>query len=265
MNTHRSNNIKSNLIKNAPIAGGRPSGSATNNLLNTSLLSNISHELRTPVNVIVGFTNLLNDPTYSDEQKKFFIREINHNSKELLRLVDNLIFSAKIDAEEFEPEMCMYPLIDILSEMQSGVDEMAQNVRFSEIKIVFQKNFIPNYYTLFTDSKKLIKAFLFLVENALKLSTTGPIECGAEIVQNAVRFVIRDDGSIINQKYLVQVIDDFQHEKKPVLDNDQPQEIGLAIAEKLVRLLGGKLTIKSTFGKGSSFFFTIPLLVEKPV
>ena len=60
-----------------------------------SFLSNISHELRTPVNVILGFTNLLTDPGYGEDQKKFFLQEINQNSKKLLRIIDNLIYSAE--------------------------------------------------------------------------------------------------------------------------------------------------------------------------
>jgi len=265
MNTHRAKKIKGNLIKGELLSNEKALGIGTISPNNASLLSNISHEIRTPVNVIVGFTNLLIDPTYDDEQKQFFIQEINHNSKELLRVVDKLIYSAKINCEEYVPEMFMYPINDILSEMRSEVDHLIQNIKYKKFKIIFKKTSIPDDSSIFTDKKKLITALLYLIENTQKLSVNGPIEWGAEMLDNSVKFFVQDGGSKINQKYLVKVINDFQNEKITNSEDNQAKGIGLTIAEKLIRTIGGKLTIKSTFNKGSSFFFTIPLLVEKPV
>jgi len=67
------------------------------NRLKSSFLSNVSHEIRTPMNVIMGFSNLLSDPRYNQDQKNFFVDEINKNSKELLRLIDNIILTAKVE------------------------------------------------------------------------------------------------------------------------------------------------------------------------
>ena len=118
---------------------------------------------------------------------------------------------------------------------------------------------------IFSDSSKLKHALFNLIDNALKYTLNGTVEFGYEVKDNSlVEFFVKDTGIGINGKDINKIYKKFTQ----LVENNSHNNglgIGLTISDKLIRLLGGKLTVKSTLGKGSLFHFTIPLLVEKPV
>jgi len=235
------------------------------NQLKSNFLSNVSHEIRTPMNVIVGFTNLLADPSYGEEQKKYFISEINHNSKELLRIIDHLIFSAKIDSEEFVPKMDFIHVSKIRSALQNHVDYLLKHPRYGKIT-VRQKNFgTYKKCSVFTDELQVIKALTLIIENAMKFTVFGIIEYGIEVAEKTITFYVRDSGTEMELRNLKNLLENINMEGQTQYSAESELGIGLAVASRIISVLGGKLRVKSVLGKGSSFYFTIPLLVEKPV
>ncbi|MCD4696292.1 MAG: HAMP domain-containing histidine kinase [Bacteroidales bacterium] len=235
------------------------------NLLKSSFLSNISHEIRTPMNVIVGFSNLLSDKSYNQEQRDFFIEEINKNSRELLRIIDNVIITSKIDSEEIRPEMDTYSVNMIITEVHTQVKKFVSDFSFNNIKIKLSKPKDNQDYEVFTDKDKLKKALLNLLENAIKYTIHGTVEFGFKIFDNYIEFFVNDTGIGIEQKNLKKVLEKFYQVDENNKGGRKGLGVGLSVSDKLIKILGGKLALKSTLGKGSSFYFSIPLLVEKPV
>ena len=233
------------------------------NKLKSSFLSNVSHQIRTPMNVIVGFSSLLNDPNYNHDQKIFFVDEINKNSKELLRLIDNIILTAKVESDNIKLNMGLYDIKNITDELYSYFKK-SLNGRNNNIKIRLIRNSNNLVDNIFTDPSKLKLALFNLIENAVKFTINGTVEFGYNVIDDKVDFFVEDTGIGINGKDINNIYKKFTQ-----LENDGTRcqsglGVGLTISDKLIRLLGGKLIVKSTLGKGSSFNFTIPLLVKQP-
>ena len=232
------------------------------NKLKYSFLANVSHEIRTPMNVIVGFSNLLNDPNYDQDQKTFFIEEINKNSRQLLRLIDNILHTAKVESDNIKLNMDFCSINEILQSVYNDVikgDIPSQN---EKMPIHLMLNDSPATDKIFTDSNKLKRILYNLVTNNIIASQGDSIEFGC--IQNkskSIEFFVQNKGIGLNGTNN----EKFNHTQDDILFNENGLSSDLAITDKLVRLLGGKLIIKSTLGKGSSFNFTIPLLVERPV
>lgn len=232
------------------------------NRLKSIFLSNVSHEIRTPMNIIVGFSNLLANPEYKQDQREFFIEEINKNSRELLRIIDNIIYTAKFESEDIIPEMEICEVNNIIDEIKLQVDDFIDDYKFDSIKFNITKSI--DKIKIFTDPEKLKVALLNLVENAIKYTIEGTVELGCSILDGKVMFFVTDTGEGIDKNDLKKISEKFYQ-----LENSERSKkglgVGLSVSNKLIRLLGGKLSLNSTLGKGSSFYFTIPLLVEKPL
>ncbi|MEZ5083846.1 MAG: HAMP domain-containing sensor histidine kinase [Bacteroidales bacterium] len=234
------------------------------NRLKSIFLSNISHEIRTPMNVIVGFSNLLANPDYKQDQRNFFIEEINKNSRELLRIIDNIIYTAKFESEDVSPEMKICDVNSLIDEIKLQVDNFINDYNFDQIKIRVIKKPDKSKIEIFTDPDKLKVAILNLMENAIKYTIKGTVDLGYSVKDGKVIFYIKDTGEGIERKNLDKVREKF-YQLESNTRSRRGLGVGLSVSDKLIRLLGGKLSLTSTLGKGSSFYFTLPLLVEKSV
>jgi len=234
------------------------------NKIKSTFLSNVSHEIRTPMNVIVGFSNLLNDPTYDQEQKGFFIDEINKNSKELLRLIDNILLCSKVEDENVELNLQPVDLNSLTTYLHRHFNEKLKNANKSiTLKLISDKN---NNQTVFTDKEILKDALNNIIDNASKYAINGSLEFGYRILkEKTVLFFVRDAHPGVNGQNKNSLYSKGNYNNENIMNTEDQHGIGLTISDKLIRSLGGKLTVKSTFEYGSSFNFAIPLLVEKPV
>ncbi|MCF8369623.1 MAG: HAMP domain-containing histidine kinase [Bacteroidales bacterium] len=235
------------------------------NSLQSSFLSNISHEIRTPMNVIVGFSNLLSDNSYTLEQRDFFIEEINKNSRELLRIIDNIIITSKIDTENIKPEMDHFSIDLIMNELHSQVKKFISDFSFNDIKIILSRHKEHKNLIIFTDKDKLKRALLNLIENAIKFTINGTVEYGYKVEDKKVEFYVNDTGIGIERKNLKKVLEKFYKIDESNESGKKGLGVGLSVSDKLIKILGGKLSMKSTLGKGSTFSFKLPVMVEKSV
>jgi len=232
--------------------------------LKSSILANISHEVRTPMNSIVGFSNLLRDSNYTNEQKNFFISEINKNSKELLRLIDNVLLAAKFESESISISKTECNIARIMDDLFYHFNLKVKSNPDSPIKIKIEKPENEKARLVFTDGEKIKRVLHSLIENAIKYTTSGFVEFGYLIEeQSNICFFVKDTGIGIAKKDLETIQMKFTQIENNDFRNMNGIGLGLTIADKLVKILGGNLTIKSTMGQGSLFSFNLPLLVEK--
>lgn len=255
-NTHigeRNKNMKSNAGCNRNIES----------LLATksNFLSSVSHEIRTPVNVIVGFSNLLADPSYNQNQKEFFINEINNNSKLLLKIIDDLIATAKINSEEIIPDFRSCQIDEFYKQLNGYISENLSHL-FKYDKNITIKELTGSKSAIFiTDPELLNKAVFDLIVNVLKIDSEGLLSFNLKAEEGKVLFLIHLNESTtrINAESNRKA-----NSNKTLKHIETIEKHGLAATDKIIRTLGGKLKIKSILGKETSFNFAFPLLVEEP-
>ncbi len=232
--------------------------------LKSSILANISHEIRTPMNSIVGFSNLLSDSHFTNDQKVFFVSEINKSSKELLRLIDNILLTAKFESEEVLVNKTEGNIAKVFDDLFFHFNLKVKSNLDSKIRIKLVKPDNEKVRNIFTDQKKIKRVLNNLIENAIKYTSTGTVEFGYSSVEHSdIKFYVKDTGIGIDHNDVDKIHSEFTQLVSEDFRNLNGLGLGLTISDRLINLLGGKLIVNSKLGQGSIFSFTLPLLVEK--
>ncbi|WP_294141647.1 ABC transporter substrate binding protein [uncultured Sanguibacteroides sp.] len=223
--------------------------------LKSAFLANISHEIRTPLNGIVGFANLICEKDYSDEEKQTFCAAINKNSKLLLSLLDDILNLSRIESNSVG---CQVEECDV-NEMVNSVFETHRFMMPEQI--VLLKGETPVGLRVKTDRVKLTQVFANLINNAKKFTLQGKITLGARISEDRewLEFSVADTGEGIPEESLPYIFDRFYrvNEFKPGTG------LGLSICKAIMNLLGGDIRVESEWGKGTTFYFRIPVYSDK--
>ncbi len=227
-----------------------------NNHLKAEFIKNILNEIRTPMNGILGFSKLLNNKNLSIGKRKNYIHIIQNNGNQLMHVIDNILEILKLgtkQVEVVEKEIC---LNDLLFEHFSIFDIKA---KVNKTPLYLKKGLSDSKSVILTDDTKLNTILSNLLENALKFTNEGFIEFGYLLKEDSepaeIEIYVKDTGKGINP--------DKQKAIFEQTENELPKKIGelglgLSITQGNVALLGGKITLKSENGKGTSFFVTIP-------
>ncbi len=228
--------------------------------LKTAFLSNLSHEIRTPMNAIIGFSGLLSGKNITDDKRNEFVNHINHASENLLKLINDIIDISKIEAEQFELNEKDFNINKLLLEVFTLANEDKQKLDKKHIKIEVK---IPNDtddLELNTDQFRLQQILLNLLENALKFTDEGSIEFGYELsTEDNIKFFVKDTGKGIPEAEFKNIFERFRK-----LEDDKNKlyggtGLGLSICKHLIDMMGGEIWLASSLGKGSTFYFTLPL------
>ena len=232
------------------------------NRAKSAFLANMSHELRTPLNAVLGFSRLLKrDPDVTPRQQET-LDIIARSGEHLLNLINNVLDMAKIESGRVVLEESEVDLPRLLSEIQSlmGVGAVEKGLRFA----LEHDPDLPRFVAV--DAGKLRQVLLNLVGNAIKYTNAGGVKLCARLaslidVETArVRFEIEDSGPGISQEDCQRIFFPFVQ-----LGGPAPAEagtgLGLAICKQYVELMGGQIGVTSKPGKGSVFYFTIPVRV----
>lgn len=226
--------------------------------LKTSFLANLSHEIRTPMNAIIGFSNMLADTGLSVNDRKEYIALIKNSGINLMNLINDIIDISKIEAGQLELERSDLQLSDLLNEILAIFNREKIEKEKQLIEIILELP--PKEIDIFnTDMVRLKQIFVNLLGNALKFTDKGYIKFGYQLEENSVKFFVSDTGIGIPQDKQNLIFDRFQQ-----VDNSYTREyggtgLGLTISRKLVEMMGGYIFLESETGKGSTFFFTLPL------
>ncbi len=221
-------------------------------------LSNMSHEMRTPMNAIIGMTSIGKDAD-SIEKKDYSFNKIEEASTHLLGVINDILDMSKIEANKFEispTEFVFERLISKVVNMSAfKVEEKNQN-----FTININKN-IP--YMLICDDQRLAQVITNLLSNAVKFTPEyGSISLGAELVSREegrclLRVSVSDTGIGLSEEQLKILFNSFQQAENSTSRRFGGTGLGLAISKKIVELMGGEVFVESTLGEGSVFSFTI--------
>jgi signal transduction histidine kinase/DNA-binding response OmpR family regulator/HAMP domain-containing protein len=221
----------------------------------SDFLSNMSHELRTPLNSIIGFTSVLlgphGDPLTPDQAKA--MEKVLKNGKHLLELINDILDFSKIEAGRTPINLDTDEVVNLVSNAMITVEPM---VTGKGVKLA--QEIEPGLPALQTDTLKVKQILLNLLSNAAKFTDQGSITVIAKKMGSSISISVKDDGIGIEEKNLGKVFEEFQQIDSSSARKYKGTGLGLPIARNYARLLGGDLTVKSEFGKGSTFTLVIP-------
>ncbi len=224
----------------------------------SDFLARMSHEIRTPMNGVLGMTELLRTTPLSDKQQRF-VRTIYESGSTLLALINDILDFSKIEAGKLKVESLGVDLRRLVEEAVESFAEPASRKGIELVSVVDAEA----ETNVVTDPTRLRQVIVNLLGNALKFTETGEIvvRLDTETVGDTIRarFEVRDTGIGIREENQRAIFESFTQEDGTTTRVYGGTGLGLTISRQLVELLGGKLELESTFGTGSSFFFTLPL------
>ncbi|MBE0647162.1 MAG: PAS domain S-box protein [Bacteroidales bacterium] len=228
--------------------------------LKSAFLANMSHEIRTPMNAILGFTELLGQPDSTPEEQEKFTGIIRNAGKKLMRLIDDIIDISKLEARQImiAPSGCnIYHLLTTTVASFSSMEMLKKKPEVTLQLTIPPPSSIPE---LETDPVRLQQILDNLVTNAIKFTDKGFIEIGVRPIELSqgrfLEFYVKDTGKGIPSEKINIVFERFRQ-----VEGDKYRQgagLGLSISKALVELLGGEMRVVSEFGKGTTFYFTIP-------
>ena len=228
--------------------------------LKSSFLANMSHEIRTPMNGILGFISLLQEPDLTGEEKDEYIQIVKKSGDRLLNTIHDIIDISKIESGQMS-----VTLTDVnINELQGHLHAFFKQEAESNGLQLFYSGGVPdNQATVKTDRGKLNSVMTNLIKNAIKYTKRGYVEFGCSIQGDQLEFYVRDTGIGIpeNKHQLI-----FERFVQADISHSRPFEgsgLGLSISKAYIEMLGGAIWIQSEEGKGSTFYFQIPLTTAK--
>jgi signal transduction histidine kinase len=222
----------------------------------SAFLANMSHELRTPLNAIIGFSQVLLDPAMqvSDDERVQFLTDIFNSGKHLLNLINEVLDLSKIEAGKMELQMGPVSLQSILEAVNATIRPLA-----AEKGIALDAKDTSDIGPLYVDAPRIKQVLLNLVGNAIKFTPReGQVWVRAFRDDGFVRVEVGDTGPGIAAEDHERIFLEFQ---QAGTESGKPEGtgLGLALARKFVEMHGGEIWVESKLGKGSRFFFTIPV------
>jgi signal transduction histidine kinase/CheY-like chemotaxis protein len=228
-------------------------------VVKNAFLNNISHEIREPMNTILGFTELLTLGNLKDEQRSDFLNIVKNKSRAMLSMIDDISELARFESDGITFAKMETNVPKLLNELLSEYHKELELRKKSNLELILKLPSEKDSYVIYTDSGRLYQVLNYLLDNALKYTDKGFVQFGYEVKDaKQLQFFVRDTGGGIpkeEQKYL------FTRYRKKEEVVDKPilkKGLGLTISRYIVELMGGKIWVESTVGEGTTFYFTIP-------
>ncbi|MBN2818704.1 MAG: response regulator [Bacteroidales bacterium] len=225
------------------------------NRIKQAFLEKISREIRTPLNSILGFVNLLNDSNLANIDREYYLKFIRESGNNLLTLIENIIDFTKIETKELTIEYKKCNLNVLIADL---VDKYRSRLlrEKSPVSILFNKP--DETVESLADCRRVLLVVDQLINNAIKFTHEGKIEISYSIDNNNHVFIIKDTGIGIDEIHLDIIFERFYQIESETQEYFQGAGLGLTIAKGITDMLGGKIKVKSELGKGSEFTLLIP-------
>ncbi|MGM9529801.1 MAG: hybrid sensor histidine kinase/response regulator, partial [Phascolarctobacterium sp.] len=236
------------------------------NKAKSNFLANMSHDIRTPMNAIVGFAGLIEDNAAQPDKVKDYAHKITYSSKHLLSLINDILDMSKIESGETSLKLSDFTLQELEEELQGIIGPQARS-KGLDFAISY-KGELPS--VLHSDKMRINQILLNLLSNAVKYTPAGGhvhLEMSAKPGHSRdfchVQFVVQDDGYGMSEEFQQQLFKPFTREYNEETRDVQGTGIGMAIVKNIVELLGGNITVVSAKGRGTTFTVALELAVPK--
>lgn len=230
--------------------------------LKTTFLANMSHDLRTPMNSIIGFSELLKECSSSDQHKEY-INIIVKNGEILLNLLNDIIDISKIESGQLNINKRSFDLRNLFNDLNLNYQKKLSSLKKPDVKLILEASDVKQQEIIFSDQSRIYQVMGNLLDNAMKFTSKGEIVFGYKSGVEEILFFVKDTGIGIPKKSREEIFDRFGQVQDALNYNLGGTGLGLTIAKNLVELMGGKIWLKSEVDEGSNFFFTIPYEKQK--
>lgn len=244
---------KQKELKKAKIAAEKA------NQLKSAFLANLSHEVRTPLNGILGFSQFLRQLIEPGTKGHTYIDFIIQNGKQLLYLISDIIDISKIDSGQLIISKKKFLLNEPLRQLKVTIHELLAAKDKGNIELTINLALSDGDSMVYSDDHRIKQILYYLLVNAVKFTHQGTIDFGYTIKADKIRFYVKDTGIGIARDKMGIIFDRFTQADSSTTRQYEGTGIGLSIAKGLVELLGGEIGVNSEVSKGSEFFFTLPV------
>ena len=224
----------------------------------SDFLANMSHELRTPLNSVIGFSEVLQDELYGpmNEKQREYVNNIHTSGRHLLSLINDILDLSKVDSGKMELELGVFSVRELLGDSLAMFKEKALRGAIG-IHLELDPEADAN---IMADQRKLKQVMFNLLSNAIKFTPAGgTMKVSARRRPDFVEIAVADTGIGIKAQDIPKLFTPFTQLESVYTKGFEGTGLGLALSKRLVELHGGRIRVKSKFGKGSRFSFTIPL------
>jgi signal transduction histidine kinase len=228
----------------------------------SQFLANMSHELRTPLNAILGYTELMADGAYGEPSEKMLgiLKRLEANGRHLLGLINDVLDLSKIEAGQLVLELSDYCIQDIAQTVRSTLEPLAADKKLA-FKVEMPSDLPPGH----GDGRRLAQVLINLVGNAIKFTDAGEVAIKAEANNGSFHVSVCDTGPGISAADQAKLFQEFQQADNAITKKKGGTGLGLAISKRIIEMHGGRIWVESQPGQGSTFAFTLPVIVERQV
>ncbi len=222
-------------------------------------ISTLGHELRNPLNSILGFSEILKGDNISNEDRISYAGHINNSGNNLYKLLNDIIDLSKIEAGKINIEKA-----DVLINKElKDLEQLYSDLLISQGKDIKISLSITNYddsYKINTDLLRLFQVFKNLIDNAIKYSSAKNIIFGYDSISaNKIKFFVHDDGKGVEEEMQQKIFEYFNRGNLAALTDKSGKGLGLAICRNIVNKLGGEIKLISKPDRGAKFYFTLQI------
>ncbi len=239
------------------------------NKAKTTFLNNMSHDIRTPMNAIIGFTSLAATHLDNKEQIRDYLGKIMTSGNHLLSLINDVLDMSRIESGKVKIEEKEASLPEIIHDLKTIVQS---DVKAKQLEFFVDTLDVTNE-TIICDKLRLNQVLLNILSNAMKYTKPGGMVSFRVIQTNeapegyaSYKFVIKDSGIGMSREFLKHVFEPFEREQTSTVSGIQGTGLGLAITKNIVDMMGGTITVDSEEGKGSEFTVTFSFrITNRPI
>jgi PAS domain S-box-containing protein len=225
--------------------------------LKTSFLNNISHEVRTPLNGILGFAEIMSQTDLSEEDKKESLQMLYESSDRLLNTITNYMDISLLTSGSLAVHWKDFMPAQLLRKIFSEYETACSNKKLEFLLKIPEQT---ENLTINSDPEIFQKIMSHLLNNAVKFTEKGGIHFGYSVRESAIEFFVKDTGIGIGKESIDIVFDNFSKEDRGQLKITEGSGLGLSIAKGMTETIGGKLRVDSVLGEGSCFYVSIPII-----
>jgi signal transduction histidine kinase/HAMP domain-containing protein len=226
----------------------------------SEFLANMSHELRTPLNAILGYTELILDKIYGEvpERIQEVLERLEKNGRHLLGLINNVLDLSKIEAGQLTLSLSEYSMNEVVQAVLTSVEALAAEKKL-ELKVT-----VPTDLTTGKgDEQRIVQVLLNFLGNAIKFTEEGEVTVGVTASNETFLVSVSDTGPGLSEADQNKIFEDFQQADSSSTRGKDGTGLGLSIAKRIIEMHGGHIWVESILGKGSTFWFELPIRVER--
>ena len=230
----------------------------------SAFLASMSHDIRTPMNAIVGLTQLMQHTVHDPEKTQNYLTKLQETSEHLLGLLNDILDISKIESGAVTMREDPLDLAEQLRQIEAVIRPQAQAHRHT----LTIENCIRHTH-FFGDATRLRQILLNFLSNAVKYTPDGGKirfcveETADETHRTAYRFTVQDNGIGMSKEYLQHIFEPFSRSDDSQRSGIQGTGLGMAITKNFVELMGGTLAVQSALGQGSTFVFALPVTLDE--